>query len=640
MLMSVDIETYSPVNLQKCGVYKYAEDPEFEILLFGYAYEDAPVRVIDLKRGEQLPADVINALYHQLVIKTAYNAAFERTCLNAYLTKRGYDKLDIRQWECTAVMAAELGLPKRLADVGKVLSLLEDKQKLKIGKSLVSYFCIPGKTGRHLPEDDLRRWELFKDYNRVDVESEREIRIKLSRFKVSPLEKLLWFMDQSINDRGVMADIDFVKNAVEMDGVLKSCLLTTAKDLTGLDNPNSAAQVKDWIEDKSGVAVESLRKDKINEVKAAVNNEEVDAMLDIRAGLSKTSTEKYNAILRTACNDNRIRGLTQFYGANRTGRWAGRLVQMQNLPQSKISDLDLARQLVAENDLESTELLYDNSADILSQLIRTAFIPKPGYKFVVADFSAIEARIIAWLSGENWRLKVFETHGKIYEASAERMFNLPSGSVTKDDPIRQKGKIAELALGYGGSEGALINMGALNMGLTQPELKPLVYAWRSANPAIVRFWYDLDRAARRTISTGSTIKLQFGIEFYKDGPLLRLKLPNGRSLSYVKPAIKNDQITYEGIIQTSGGWGRIETYGAKLVENITQAIARDCLATVMYKLEASVVFHVHDELICEVQEGKADETLKYILQVMSEPLEWAQGLPLKADGFICDYYRK
>lgn len=644
--LAIDIETYSSVSLLKSGVYAYAESPDFEILLFGYAWDDGPVKVIDLASGQDLPQEFQDALYDPEILKTAFNASFERTCLSAFLGS----VTPPEQWSCTAVMARELGLPGSLEAVGTVLGLPEDKQKLKTGKALIRYFSIPckptktnGQRERNLPRHDPERWALYVDYNRQDVEAERAIRKKLSRFSIADAEQPLWEVDQHINDRGVGVDVAFAEQAIGMDAIIKERLFEQAKKLTGLDNPKSTAQLKDWIEETSGVEVESLRKDKIDTLRDDAGNDEVSEMLDIRAGLAKTSTEKYNAMLRTACSDQRIRGLTMFYGASRTGRWAGRLVQMQNLPQNKMPDrdLDTARQLVAAGDLETLELLFDDVSGTLSQLIRTAFVPKPGHRFIVADFSAIEARVIAWLAGEQWRMDVFNSHGKIYEASAEQMFHLPPGSVKKGDPMRQKGKIAELALGYGGSVGALKSMGALNMGLTEPELKPLVNSWRAANRAITRFWWDTDDAAKKTILTQAPSSLPFGIRFRKQGPLLRLRLPSGRELSYVKPAVIDEQITYEGTMQASGAWGRIESYGPKLVENIVQAVARDCLAEAIMRLEQNgfpVVFHVHDEAICEVPEGVS--SAKEVGALMSEPIEWAQGLPLRADAYECEYYRK
>lgn len=643
--LAIDIETYSSVSLQKCGVYAYAESPDFDILLFGYAFDDDPVTVIDLTR-EKFPTEIKAAIYDPNVLKTAFNASFERTCLSAYLGKRTLPE----QWSCTAVMARELGLPSSLEAVGAVLGLPEDKQKSKTGKALIRYFSIPckptkvnGQRVRNLPEHDRDRWKMYIEYNKQDVEAERAIRRKLARFKMTDAEQALWVHDQNINDRGVMVDRTFAEQAVEIDKVIKNRLLQKAVNLTGLENPKSTAQLKAWIEETANIKVDSLNKKNIADVRNKANNSDVNAVLDIRAGLAKTSTEKYNAMLRTVGKDSRIRGLTQFYGASRTGRWAGRLVQMQNLPQNKMpdKDLDIARQLVRSGAIETLEMCFDDVSGTLSQLIRTAFIPKPGCRFIVADFSAIEARVLAWLANESWRMEVFNTHGKIYESSAEQMFHLPPGSVKKGNPMRQKGKIAELALGYGGSVGALKSMGALDMGIEEPELKPLVNSWRAANPAITKFWWDTDAAIRRTIQTQEPTRLPHGMGFYKKGPLLKLVLPNGRELSYVKPAIVDDNITYEGTLQSSGAWGRIESYGPKLVENIVQATARDCLAVAIDRLEKTgfpVVFHVHDEVICEVPIGVS--SAEELSEIMSETIDWAKDLPLRADAYECEYYRK
>lgn len=645
--LAIDIETFSPTDLTKCGVYAYAQDPGFEILLFGYAFDDELVEVVDLARGEALPERVRAALLDPETLKTAFNANFERTCIAAGLGI----PCPPEQWSCTAVMARELGLPGSLEAVGAVIGLAEDKQKLKSGRALIRYFSIPcaptnknGQRKRNLPEHDPERWELYKEYNRQDVVTEREIRKKLERFPILAQERKLWIVDQKINDRGVLCDLTLAERAVEIDKVIKARLLDDAKELTGLDNPKSTAQAKAWIEETSGYAVESLNKKAIADVRKNADHEDVDAFLDIRQGLSKTSTEKYGAMLRTACPDGRIRGLTQFCGASRTGRWAGRLVQMQNLPQNKMpdQDLDCARQLVRAGDLDTLEALFDDVSGALSQLIRTAFIPAPGCVFVASDFSAIEARVLAWLADEDWRLEVFRTHGKIYEASAEQMFHLPPGSVKKGDPMRQKGKISELALGYGGSVGAMKNMGALEMGLAEKELLPIVRSWRAANPKITKFWWDLDAAFRKVVATQAPVELAHGIRLRKQGPLLRLRLPSGREISYVKPRIdQDDNITYEGTLKTGGGWGRVESYGPKIVENIVQATARDCLAEAMLRLDAAgiqTVFHVHDEVICEVPED--GPTAEEIGALMGEPISWAPGLPLKADAYACEYYRK
>ena len=644
--LSIDIETFSSVSLPDAGVYPYTESDDFEILLFGYAFDSEDVKVCDFALGEHLPKDVLAALTDSAILKTAFNAPFERTCINRYF----HINSPAEQWSCTAVMARELGLPNSLADVGTVIGLPEDEKKLKTGRALIRYFsipCAPTKTNngrtRNLPQHDMAKWNLYKEYNRQDVVTERAIRHRLERFSIAPSERKLWIVDQAINDRGVQADLELAANAVSINAEIKDRLLTEAQELTGLHNPKSTSQVKDWIQDLTGVTIESLNKKAMPDVRRQIQDDTVQQLLDIRAQLSKTSTQKYDAVLRTACHDGRIRGLTMFYGAARTGRWAGRLVQMQNLPQNKMPDhlLDIARQLVKLNDLPTLELLFDNISDTLSQLIRTAFIPKPGYKFIVSDFSAIEARVLAWLAGEQWRMDVFKTHGKIYEASAEQMFNLPAGSVKKGDPLRQKGKIAELALGYGGSVGAMKNMGALEMGLTEEELQPIVNRWRAANQMITKFWWATDDAARQTIKTSAPSLLPHDIQFYREGPFLRLKLPNGRSLSYIKPKLEEKGITYEGVFQKTGGWGRVDSYWPKLVENIVQATARDCLAESMIRLESQgipIVFHVHDEVICE---GPKDTyTAEDIAAIMSQSIPWAPGLPLRADSYECEYYRK
>ena len=643
--LSIDIETYSEADLLKSGVYVYTEDPSFEILLFSYGIDSEPVRLIDLASGEMIPQEILELLEDASVTKTAYNANFERTCLSRWL---GIE-LPPEQWEDTMILAAELGLPRSLADVGKALGLPEEKQKMKEGRALIQYFskpCRPTKTNgrrtRNLPEHAPEKWETYKAYNMQDVETERTIREIVLKYRHCPEEHGLWCIDQRINDRGVGLDMVFAACASNIDQMIKEELEAEAKDLTGLDNPKSVAQVKAWIKEVSGIEVQSLEKKVMNEVTNTLRDwPEVLRLLEIRKALGKTSTAKYSAMLRCVCEDGRIRGLTQFYGANRTGRWAGRLVQMQNLPQNKMPDrdLDVARQLVRDGRIETFETLFD-PAQALSELIRTAFIPAPGHKFVVSDFSAIEARVLAWLANEEWRLEVFNTHGKIYEASAEQMFHLEPGSVKKGDPMRTKGKIAELALGYGGSSGALKAMGALEMGLQEEELKPLVDSWRRANRQITQFWWNVDAAAERCARSGFTSNLRNGIRISKEGPLMRLRLPSGRELSYVRPRITCDGLTYEGQIQ-AGGWGRIETYGPKLVENIVQATARDCLAESMRRLEAAgipIVFHVHDEVICEVPlDGPGADD---VAEIMGRPISWAEGLPLKADAYECEYYRK
>lgn len=643
----IDIETYSEVDLLKSGVYAYTEHPSFEIMLFGYAFDSGDVTVLSLTENRSIPDHVIRALTDPSIIKTAYNANFERTCISAYL---GIE-LPPEQWEDTMILAAELGLPRSLADVGKVLGLPEDKQKMREGKLLVQYFskpCKPTKTNggrtRNQLRDDLQKWDQYVEYNRQDVITEMEIRQRLLKYKLDLREFELWAIDQRINDRGVMLDHKLAENAAEIDQIIKEDLLDEAIALTGLENPNSVVQVKAWIKEQTGLEIKSLEKKVMAEVLDQLQDyPDVLRFLELRKELGKTSTAKYKAMLACECKDHRIRGLTQFYGANRTGRWAGRLVQMQNLPQNKLPDdeLDCARELVKAGNVDDFALLYD-SASTLSQLIRTAFIPKPGHKFIVSDFSAIEARVLAWIADEQWRIEVFNTHGKIYEASAEQMFHLPAGSVKKGDPMRQKGKIAELALGYGGSVGALIAMGALNMGLEEKELKPLVNSWRRANPRITKFWWNVDGAVKLLLRSGKPQQLPHGMAIRLEDQFLRLRLPSGRELSYVNPKLHyEDNITYEGIIQDKGGWGEINTYGPKIVENIVQATARDCLAESMRRLEAKgipIVFHVHDEVICEVPEDSY--SAEDIAKIMGEPIDWAPGLPLNADAYECHYYKK
>lgn len=645
--LAIDIETYSEIELVDSGVYPYAEHESFEIMLFAYSIDGSPVQVVDLASGEELPNEVLWALTDPAVTKTAFNANFERTCLAAWTGCR----MPPEQWQDTMILASELGLPRSLAEVGKALGINEDKQKMKEGKDLIRYFakpCKPTKSNgmrtRNLPSDAPDKWEVYKEYNIRDVEAEQEIRRIVLKFGINADEQRLWEIDQKINDAGVELDTVLAKNASYFDASIKARLKQRAKEVSGLENPNSVAQIKNWIYDETGIQVVSLEKKAMNSVREQMKNaDRVNEFLDIRKALGKTSTAKYSAMLRCHGADNRIRGLTQFYGASRTGRWAGRLVQVQNLPQNKMPDdeLDFARNLVKAGDIETFEMLFD-PADTLSQLIRTAFIPKPGYKFIVSDFSAIEARVLAWLAGESWRMNVFNTHGKIYEASAEQMFHLPEGSVKKGDPMRTKGKIAELALGYGGSVGALRSMGALEMGLEEKELKPLVDSWRAANSQITDFWWSVDAAVKRVIQTGAIQRLRAGITIRRQGPLMRIKLPSGREISYVKPTYDpvKDEISYDGQIQ-AGGWGRIESYGPKFAENIVQATARDCLAVSMKRLDAlgiQVVFHVHDEVICEVPENKysADD----IAEIMGKEISWAQGLPLKADAYECHYYRK
>lgn len=641
--LSIDIETYSDVDLTKCGVYAYTDSPNFEILLFGYAFDDEPVRVVDLASGEPLPQEVMSALTDKAVTKTAFNASFERVCLSRWLKIR----LPTEQWYCTATQALLLGLPLSLEGVGAVLGL--DSQKLGEGKDLIRFFSIPckptksnGGRSRNLPGDAPDKWERFRLYNIRDVEVEREIRRKLHAFPIPATEQAYYCMDQNINDRGVLVDPVLVEHAVECDLQYKQAATERAYALTGLENPNSVAQVKDWLSAR-GVSVTSLDKKSIRELIKETDGETLE-MLKLRLLMSKTSVKKYEAIQRSVCSDGRVHGLFKFYGANRTGRWASKLVQVQNLPQNHLPDLELARELVRSGRYEDVELLYDSTPGVLSELIRTAFVPKNGCRFIVADFSAIEARVLSWLAGEQWRMEVFASHGKIYEASASQMFHVPIEQITKGSPLRQKGKISELALGYGGGVGALKAMGALDMGVPEDELPGLVSSWRGANPRIVRFWWDLDAAALKVVRQRSQTQVgRIGLE-YRSG-FLFVTLPSGRKLAYVKPRIEMNKfgregLTYEGIGENKK-WARIETYGPKLTENIVQGTARDLLAHAMLHLAESgypIVMHIHDEAVAEVPMGTG--SVEEMTTLMAQGPEWASGLPLRADGYECKFYKK
>lgn len=650
-VLCIDIETYSEVDLVSSGVYAYAQDPSFEIMLFGYSLDGAPVEVVDFASGELLPDSVYHLLTDSNTLKTAYNTNFERTCLAAWFD----DPMLPEQWRDTKILAAELGLPGSLAEVGAALGLPEDKQKLKEGRDLIRYFakpCKPSKANggrtRNLPEHDPEKWEKYIEYNRQDVVAEMAIAEKCLPYLGTwwEREQDLWEIDQEINDRGVRLDRQLAENAVRLDARIKTRYVAEAKALTGMENPNSPTQIKAWIKQETNLEVDSIAKDKIKPLLERVGDApKIERFLEIRTQLARTSIAKYSKMLDCVCEDGRIRGLTQFYGANRTGRWAGRLVQMQNLAKNKMPDaeLDTARGILRSGEFDLFEALFDDPADTMSQLIRTAFIPREGCRFVVADFSAIEARVLAWLAGEGWRLEVFKHGGDIYCASASKMFKVPVEKHGVNGHLRQKGKIAELALGYGGAEGALRAMGALDMGLDEDELRPLVNQWRTANPHVTKFWWRVDECARQLIHTSKSQIVRPGIRMRRTGKLMRIELPSGRELSYVMPRIDaRDNITYMGTIQGTGGWGRIETYGPKIVENIVQAVARDCLAESMRRLAIShnvkIVFHVHDEVICEV--GDNDKSLAEIAAIMGEPISWAPGLPLNADAYECDFYRK
>lgn len=641
--LAIDIETYSDVDLVRSGVYAYTTSPKFEILLFAYSFDDAEVKVIDLATGETLPNEIILALEDEKIIKTAFNANFERVCLSKYLNK----KLSAKSWRCTAVQAASLGLPLSLDGVAQVLGL--QKQKMKEGKELIKYFSVPckptksnGERNRNYPHHSLERWEVFKKYCAQDVEVEKAIRKRLERYPIITSEQEIYVLDQEINDRGILIDTKLVEKSIECENIHKEDIYAEAQKLTGLENPNSVIQLKQWLLE-NGVEVESLSKKTVADL-AKDAEEDVQRLLNLRSQLSKTSVKKYEAIERVLCADKRVRGLLQFYGANRTGRWAGRLVQVQNLPQNHIKDLTLARDLVKNGEFETLDMLFDNVSQVLSELIRTAFIPKENHRFIVADFSAIEARVIAWLAEEKWRLDVFNSHGKIYEASASQMFKIPIEEITKTSPLRQKGKISELALGYGGSVGALAAMGALDMGVKEEELQGLVSKWRQANPNITKLWWDIDKAAIKVVKEKS-FEVVGKIKIFYEKGIMFITLPSGRNLSYIKPRLETNKfgrkgITYEGIGATKK-WERIETYGPKLVENIVQATARDLLAEAMINVDKKgyeIVMHVHDEIIVEISKDKG--SLKEVCDAMAIAPEWAKGLPLRADGFECEYYRK
>ena len=642
--LSIDIETYSSENLAKCGVYRYCQSPDFEVLLFGYSADGGPVKVIDLANGETIPDEILCALVDDKVIKWAFNAQFERICLSRYLGGSVGTYMDPSSWQCTMVWAATLGLPLSLEGVGAVLGL--EKQKLKEGKDLIRYFCTPAKTKdgstfRRFPADAPDKWEAFKAYNLRDVETEMAIQDKLSKFPVAESEWRNYHLDQQINDRGIMLDMTMVRQAIACDDQFKRTHMEQARSVTGLENPNSPAQLKEWLAER-GVEAESLSKAAVLQMLEEADGE-VELALSMRQELAKSSVKKYTAMEAVVGTDSRARGLIQFYGANRTGRYAGRLIQVQNLPQNHLPDLDTVRSLIRSGQFDTVELLYDSVPMVLSELIRTAFVPKPGHRFFVADFSAIEARVIAWIAGEQWRQEVFASGGDIYCASASQMFHVPVEKHGINGHLRQKGKIAELALGYGGSVGALKAMGALNMGVPEEELKPLVDAWRLANPNIVRLWWDIDRAASTCVRERTTTECR-GIRFIYQSGMMFIVIPSGRKLVYVKPRMGvnrfgNESVTFEGVGEQKK-WLRLESYGPKFVENIVQATARDILAEAMLRLDAhgyKIVMHVHDEAVIE---APANTSLEDICEVMGQTPAWAKGLLLRADGYICDFYKK
>jgi DNA polymerase len=642
--ISIDIESYSSVDLAKSGVYRYIESSDFEILLFGYSIDGGDIEVIDLASGEKLPEEIQSALTDPSITKWAFNAQFERICLSKWIGLPNGQYLSPKSWRCTMVWSAYMGLPLSLEGSGTVLGL--EKQKLSEGKDLIRYFCKPcnptatnGGRTRNLPIHTPDKWSEFKSYNLRDVEAEIAIQAKLSKF---PVPEEVWneyHLDQEINDRGVSLDMPFVIEAIKMDTRSRSELLQKMKRLTDLDNPNSVAQMKNWLSEQ-GLKTDSLGKKVVSEL-IQTAPPDLKEVLELRQSLAKSSVKKYSAMENAVCADGRARGMFQFYGANRTGRWAGRIIQLQNLPQNHLPDLEQARDLVRCGDFEALEMLYDSIPEVLSELIRTSFVPTAGRKFIVADFSAIEARVIAWLAGEKWRQQVFESGGDIYCASASQMFGVPVEKHGVNGHLRQKGKIAELALGYGGSVGALKAMGALEMGLNEDELQPLVTAWRTTNPNIVRLWWEVDKAAMKAVRE-RTVTETHGIRFSYQSGMLFITLPSGRRLSYVKPRIGtnmfgSDCITYEGVGGTKK-WERIDSYGPKFVENIVQATSRDLLCYSMQALkDYNIVIHVHDEIVIEAGMEISTET---ICNQMSHTPSWAKGLLMRADGYETNFYKK
>lgn len=640
--LAIDIETYSDVSLPDCGVHRYAASEQFEILLFAYSLNDEPTRIIDLVSGQTMPDEIMECLMDDSVVKTAFNAAFERNCINRFFGL----SLKPEGWRCTAVQASMLSLPLSLEGVGEALNL--DKKKMSEGKDLIRYFCMPckptkanGGRTRNLPSDAPEKWELFKTYCIRDVDVEKQIRNKLAKFPIPDREQKLYCMDQRINDRGIMVDQELIGHAVACDLLYKETVTKKAYEISGLENPNSVSQLKDWLNEK-GIEVDSLAKAAVEEL---VENTQGDVaeMMKLRLAMSKTSVKKYEAMERSVCPDGRVHGLLQFYGANRTGRWAGRLVQIHNLPQNHMEDLELARSLVKEGRYDLVELLYDSTPDVLSELIRTAFVARPGCRFIVSDFSAIEARVMGYLAGEGWVMEEFSGAGKIYEQTASKMFHIPIEEITKGSPYRARGKVASLACQYGGAEGALISMGALNF-VEEEELKGLVQSWRTANPHIVNYWYEIDGAVKAAVKERKMTKVGMVTVYYQSG-MLKIALPSGRVLSYVRPRMTvnrfgSESVSYEGV-GTNRKWTRIESYGAKFCENIVQATARDVLAEAMLSLEKKgfdIVCHIHDEVVLEVPEGTS--SVEEVNEIMAVCPDWCEGLPLKAAGFESTFYKK
>lgn len=651
----IDVETYSSVDIKESGAYKYIESPDFEILIIGYALDDGPVKIVDLAQGEEMPEEFEEALLDPDCVKVAHNAVFERLSFK----RIGYN-VPAEQWYCTSVKAAYCGLPLSLDGVSKALNLTN--KKLDTGKALIKYFSCPckatrvnGMRTRNYPEHAPEKWEMYKEYNKYDVLAEREIFKRLEAYIIPNIERKMYVLDQNINDRGILVDMELAESAIAVDNTYTSILTQHAKQLTGLENPNSPVQIRQWIEKTTGCVVMSLSKETMPDLmKEFADYPDVIELLNIRKKLSKTSIKKYYAMLNCAMKDHRVRGTFQFYGANRTGRWAGRLLQLQNLSKNHISHIEVPREMIRARDWESVEMMYDDVADILSQLVRTALIASPGKVFSVADFSAIEARVISWLANEKWRMDVFRGDGKIYEATGAKMFNVPISAITKGSVLRDKSKISELALGYEGSLGALKRMGGERMGLSDTEMMSLVRKWRSANPAIVDMWKEIDEASKEAVRYQRPVSCTCrNIIFDCNGEFMTIQLPSGRKLFYYGPKFKDKKIgcstmptrvlCYQGVVQETKQWGEIDTYGGKLTENIVQAISRDLLGNSMLNLEANdyhPVCHIHDEVLCEVPEENAQAYYEEMASIMGTPPEWASDLPLRADGYTTPFYLK
>ena len=650
----IDVETYSSVDIKESGAYKYIESPDFEILIIGYALDDNPVKIVDLAQGEEMPEEFEEALLDPGCVKVAHNAVFERLSFK----RIGY--IPAEQWYCTSVKAAYCGLPLSLDGVSKALNLTD--KKLDTGKALIKYFSCPckatrvnGMRTRNYPEHAPEKWEMYKEYNKYDVLAEREIFKRLEAYIIPDIERKMYVLDQNINDRGILVDMELAESAIAVDNAYTSILTQHAQQLTGLENPNSPVQIRQWIEKATGCVVMSLSKETMPDLmKEFADYPDVIELLNIRKKLSKTSIKKYYAMLNCAMKDHRVRGTFQFYGANRTGRWAGRLLQLQNLSKNHISHIEVPREMIRARDWESVEMMYDDVADILSQLVRTALIASPGKVFSVADFSAIEARVISWLANEKWRMDVFRGDGKIYEATGAKMFNVPISAITKGSVLRDKSKISELALGYEGSLEALKRMGGERMGLSDTEMMSLVRKWRSANPAIVDMWKEIDEASKEAVRYQRPVSCTCrNIIFDCNGEFMTIQLPSGRKLFYYGPKFRDKKIgrstmptrvlCYQGVVQETKQWGEIDTYGGKLTENIVQAISRDLLGNSMLNLEANdyhPVCHIHDEVLCEVPEENAQAYYEEMASIMGTPPEWASDLPLRADGYTTPFYLK